>query len=76
MNGDSIIITPRNVIYVRYLLDNRAIIADLAKEHYGRPIQVEIGTMAPSLEPQEESRRDAGRHPERSRCRAQFRFIR
>jgi hypothetical protein len=55
MRGDFMIITPRNSIYVRYLTENRAIVADLAKEHYGRPIKVEVGAITPSLEPQDDS---------------------
>jgi hypothetical protein len=55
MKGDSIIITPRNATYVRYLMDNRAVIADLAKEHYGRPIRVEFCQIAPPFEALDDS---------------------
>jgi len=42
MDGDSIILTPRNDIYIRYLNDNRGVIAALATEFYGRPMKVEL----------------------------------
>ncbi len=40
--GDTIIVSPRNDIYVRYLSDNRTAIAELASELYGRRIKVEV----------------------------------
>ena len=48
--GDTLTVTARNDIYVRYLTDNRATIAELASEFYGRPLKVElvIGADAPT----------------------------
>ncbi len=40
--GDTLRIVPRNDIYVRYLADNRGVVADLASRFYGRPIGVEL----------------------------------
>src|SRR5712692_3123898 len=42
LNGDILIVIPRNDIYVRYLTDNRNVIADLASELYGRRIKAEV----------------------------------
>ncbi|HTW87356.1 MAG TPA: DNA polymerase III subunit gamma/tau [Candidatus Binataceae bacterium] len=42
LDGDTVIITPRNDIYVRYLSDNRNVVAELASEMYGRRIKVEV----------------------------------
>jgi DNA polymerase-3 subunit gamma/tau len=42
LNGDVLTIVPRNDIYIRYLSDNRGVIADLASELYGRRIRAEI----------------------------------
>jgi len=42
LNGDVLTVIPRNDIYVRYLTDNRNVIADLASELYGRRIKAEI----------------------------------
>ena len=36
--------TARNDIYIRYLSDNKPVIAELASEHFGRPIRVELTT--------------------------------
>jgi DNA polymerase III subunit gamma/tau len=50
LNGDVLTIIPRNDIYIRYLSDNRGVIADLASEFYGRRIRTEIseiGTPTP-----------------------------
>ncbi len=44
--GDTLTVTARNDIYVRYLTDNRATIAELASEFYGRPLKVELVTGA------------------------------
>ncbi len=48
--GDVVTVTPRSDIYVRYLTDNRNVIAELASELYGRRIKVEVagarGTVA------------------------------
>ncbi|HJU28421.1 MAG TPA: hypothetical protein VJ718_04580, partial [Candidatus Binataceae bacterium] len=43
MSGDTITVVPRSDIYVRYLHDNRNVIAELASELYGHRIKVEIG---------------------------------
>ena len=42
LNGDTLTIVPRKDIYIRYLSDNRGVIADLASELYGRRIRAEI----------------------------------
>jgi DNA polymerase III subunit gamma/tau len=42
LDGDILTVTARNDIYVRYLNDNKAVIADLASEHLGRAIRVEL----------------------------------
>ena len=46
LNGDLLTVTARNDIYIRYLNDNKAVIAELASEHLGRPIRVELSTGA------------------------------
>jgi DNA polymerase III subunit gamma/tau len=43
---DLLTVTPRNDIYIRYLSDNRNVIAGLASEMYGRKIRVEMASMA------------------------------
>jgi len=50
LEGSILTVTARNDIYIRYLTDNRAVIAELASEHLGRPIRVEVsnaGVAAP-----------------------------
>ncbi|MGH8011818.1 MAG: DNA polymerase III subunit gamma/tau [Candidatus Binataceae bacterium] len=42
LEGDLLTITARNDIYVRYLGDNRTVIAELASELYGRPIRTRM----------------------------------
>jgi DNA polymerase-3 subunit gamma/tau len=42
IDGDLLTVTPRSDIYVRYLTDNRNVIAELASELYGRRIKVEM----------------------------------
>ncbi len=42
LDGDRLTVSARNDIYIRYLGDNRALIAELAAEFYGRPIRVEV----------------------------------
>ncbi len=42
--GDTIVVSPRNDIYIRYLSDNRTAIAELASELYGRRIRVEVAS--------------------------------
>ena len=54
LDNDTLTVTARNDIYIRYLSDNRAVIAELASEHLGRPIRVELssnGGMAPRSKP-------------------------
>lgn len=41
-DGDLLTVTPRSDIYIRYLTDNRNVIAELASELYGRRIKVDI----------------------------------
>jgi DNA polymerase-3 subunit gamma/tau len=41
---DLVRVVPLNDIYTRYLNDNRAVIAELASELYGRPMRVELTT--------------------------------
>jgi DNA polymerase-3 subunit gamma/tau len=42
LTGDVLSIAPRSDIYVRYLADNRAVIAEIASDFFGRPIRAEI----------------------------------
>ncbi|MGB8681581.1 MAG: DNA polymerase III subunit gamma/tau [Candidatus Binatus sp.] len=42
LDGDILTVTARNDIYIRYLSDNKAVIAELASEHLGRAIRVEL----------------------------------
>jgi DNA polymerase-3 subunit gamma/tau len=44
LDGDVLMVTARNDIYVRYLSDNKNVIAELASEHLGRAIRVELST--------------------------------
>jgi DNA polymerase III subunit gamma/tau len=44
LDGDILTVTARNDIYIRYLNDNKNVIAELASEHLGRPIRVELST--------------------------------
>ncbi len=46
LNGDILRVAPRSDIYIRYLNDNKAAIAALASEHYGRPVKVELAQPA------------------------------
>jgi DNA polymerase-3 subunit gamma/tau len=48
LSDDLLTVTPRNDIYVRYLNDNRNVIAGFASEMYGRKIRVEMTVMAAS----------------------------
>jgi hypothetical protein len=45
LNGDVLIVAPRNDIYIRYLSDNRNVIAELASELYGRRIRAEVAPL-------------------------------
>jgi DNA polymerase-3 subunit gamma/tau len=49
IDGDLLMVTPRSDIYVRYLSDNRGVIADLASELYGRRLRVEIPSNGTAL---------------------------
>ncbi|MDO8432237.1 MAG: DNA polymerase III subunit gamma/tau [Candidatus Binatus sp.] len=42
--GNLLTLSARNDIYIRYLNDNKSAIADLASEHFGRKIRVELST--------------------------------
>ncbi len=42
LEADLLTVSPRNDIYVRYLNDNKAVIAELASEHYGHAIRIEL----------------------------------
>jgi DNA polymerase-3 subunit gamma/tau len=42
LDGDILTVTARNDIYTRYLNDNKTVIAELASEHLGRAIRVEL----------------------------------
>ena len=42
LNGDVLTVTARNDIYIRYLSDNKNVIAELASEHFARAIRVEL----------------------------------
>ncbi|MGC2495375.1 hypothetical protein, partial [Candidatus Binatus sp.] len=44
LDGDILTVTARNDIYIRYLNDNKNVIAELASEHLGRSIRVELST--------------------------------
>jgi DNA polymerase III subunit gamma/tau len=44
LDNDTLTVIARNDIYIRYLNDNRTVIAELASEHLGRPIRVEVST--------------------------------
>lgn len=45
LNGDLLTVTPRNEIYIRYLNDNRKILAEYASEFYERPITVKLNPL-------------------------------
>ena len=45
LNGDVLTVTPLNDIYIRYLNDNRNVIAELASELYGRKIRAELAPL-------------------------------
>jgi DNA polymerase-3 subunit gamma/tau len=53
MDCDTLRVHPRNDIYVRYLADNRAVIAELAAEFFGRPIKVELAAPGEAPPPPE-----------------------
>ncbi|MDB5108702.1 MAG: hypothetical protein JWM69_1643 [Candidatus Binatus sp.] len=42
LEGDLLTVIARNDIYIRYLNDNKTVVAELAREHLGRPIRVEV----------------------------------
>ncbi|MHB8381686.1 MAG: DNA polymerase III subunit gamma/tau, partial [Candidatus Binataceae bacterium] len=49
--GDVLSITPKSDIYVRYLADNRAVIAEIATDFFGRAIRAEITATTASPAP-------------------------
>ena len=49
LDGDMLTVTARNDIYIRYLNDNKSVIAELASEHLGRAIRVELSTNGASI---------------------------
>jgi DNA polymerase III subunit gamma/tau len=51
LDGDILTVTARNDIYVRYLSDNKNVIAELASEHLGRTIRVELSTNGTATPP-------------------------
>jgi hypothetical protein len=63
LDGDVLRVIPSNDIYVRYLNDNRAMIAELATEHYGRPIEVQCGPSGASPSNGDQNENGAGRTP-------------
>ena len=42
LDGDILTVTARNDIYIRYLSDNKNVIAELASEYFARAIRVEL----------------------------------
>ena len=44
LNDDVLTVNARNDIYIRYLSDNRATVAELASEFFARPIKVEVSS--------------------------------
>ncbi len=42
LDGDTLTVTARNDIYIRYLNDNKNVIAELASEHLGRAVRVDL----------------------------------
>jgi len=42
LDGDTLTVTARNDIYIRYLNDNKNVIAELSSEHLGRTIRVQV----------------------------------
>jgi len=60
LNGDVLPIIPRNDIYIRYLNDNRGVIADLASELYGRRIRAELAPLGTPLSPAANAAGDSG----------------
>jgi len=48
LDDDLLTVTPRNDIYIRYLTDNRNVIAGLASELYERKIRVEVTGLSPA----------------------------
>ncbi len=44
LNDDVLTVNARNDIYIRYLSDNRATIAELAGEFFARPIRIEVSS--------------------------------
>lgn len=71
LDGDLLMVTPRSDIYVRYLNDNRNVIADLTSELYGRHIKVDIAVKEASASalPEMQERPDmASESPAKPAC--------
>jgi DNA polymerase-3 subunit gamma/tau len=56
IENDTLTVFPRNDIYVRYLSDNRAVVAELATEFFGRQVKVELASSSAAPPPSEPSR--------------------
>ena len=54
VEGDLLTIYPTSDTYVRYLSDNRGVVADLARDFFGQPMKVELasGGAAPPPAPE------------------------
>lgn len=65
LDGDVLLVIPRNDIYVRYLADNCRTLAELASELYGRPIRAEIAGASeqPEVTPEPELREPGDEPP-------------
>jgi hypothetical protein len=63
LDGNVLRVIPRDDIYVRYLNDNRAVIADLATQFYRRPIEVLVQSEPPTAAAGNGSNSVAGAHP-------------
>ena len=63
IDGDVLTVIARNDIYIRYLNDNKAVIAELASELLGRTIRVELsinGAVQTRGQPQHDAARRNG----------------
>jgi len=52
IENDTLTLFPRNDIYVRYLADNRAVVAELAGEFFGKPMKVELAASNAAAPPE------------------------
>ena len=71
LDGDILTVTARNDIYIRYLNDNKNVIAELASEHLGRAIRVELSTNGaanPAAEPPYDAAREQRSHARVAAC--------